>query len=169
MATANEHQVGGSHYKNAEQFEHWDLCLAVGMGYLEGNATKYVSRWRKKAGLQDLQKALHYVDKLLEWMGDRFPVDTREFPTPEDKQQTFDALGRFAQINDLSPLERHFVMRLATWSGRDEVEEARVVLLKLIDHASDSSVAQVPEAQPVPLTEENHYAERVVKDTTHKE
>ena len=62
---ANSRQIGGSHYK---QFTHetWDVILDWGLGYLDGNAVKYLSRWRYKNGLEDLKKARHYIDKLIE-------------------------------------------------------------------------------------------------------
>jgi hypothetical protein len=36
------------------------------LGYLEGNIVKYVSRWKDKGGVDDLRKARHYLDKLIE-------------------------------------------------------------------------------------------------------
>ena len=62
---ANDIQVGGTHYKSGIQ--HWDFCAAnFGPGYFRGNATKYLARWRKKNGLEDLKKARHYVQKMRE-------------------------------------------------------------------------------------------------------
>lgn len=63
--SANETQVGGNHYKQF-QYEPWDVILDWQLGYLDGNAVKYLSRWRHKNGVQDLQKARHYIDKLIE-------------------------------------------------------------------------------------------------------
>ena len=57
-------ELGGDHYRS--EFQHWDLIEQNGIGYLEGCASKYVTRWRKKNGVQDLEKALHYVEKLQE-------------------------------------------------------------------------------------------------------
>ncbi len=57
--SANETQVGGDHYKM--KFETWDVIHAWGLGYFDGNAVKYLSRWRKKGGVQDLHKAKHYI------------------------------------------------------------------------------------------------------------
>ena len=56
-------QVGGDHYR--AEFQHWDWAAETQLGYLEGNATKYVARWRKKNGRQDLEKARSYVLKLM--------------------------------------------------------------------------------------------------------
>lgn len=62
--TANDHQVGGEHYKS--DYQHWDFVSETRMHYLLANATKYISRFHKKNGIQDLKKAMHYVDKALE-------------------------------------------------------------------------------------------------------
>jgi hypothetical protein len=61
---ANAVQVGGDHYKTTIQ--PWDYIIANDIGYLEGNIIKYVSRYRKKGGLDDLRKAQHYLQKLIE-------------------------------------------------------------------------------------------------------
>ena len=64
-AVANATQVGGAHYKQ-HTYETWDVILDWQLGYLDGNAVKYLSRWRHKGGVQDLKKARHYIDKLIE-------------------------------------------------------------------------------------------------------
>lgn len=61
----NKIQIGGDHYKGMI-IQAWDFIISNGLNYLEGNIVKYVSRWRKKGGLQDLYKARHYLDKLIE-------------------------------------------------------------------------------------------------------
>jgi hypothetical protein len=33
--------------------------------YIEGNVIKYVCRWRKKNGIEDLKKAKHYLELLI--------------------------------------------------------------------------------------------------------
>jgi hypothetical protein len=63
--TANDVQVAGTHYKS-KAIQPWDYIVANNLGYLEGNIVKYVSRWRDKGGLDDLRKARHYLDKLIE-------------------------------------------------------------------------------------------------------
>lgn len=57
-------QIGGEHYKLAIQpivFIH-----ANNIPYMEGNIIKYVVRHRSKGGREDLLKAKHYIDLLLE-------------------------------------------------------------------------------------------------------
>jgi hypothetical protein len=64
-ASANNHQVGGDHYR-AKTIQPWDFIAANDIGFLEGNAIKYLARWKEKGGIDDLRKARHYVDKLIE-------------------------------------------------------------------------------------------------------
>lgn len=63
--SANDIQVAGDHYKR-QTIQPWDYIAANGLGYFEGNVVKYVTRWRDKAGVDDLRKARHYLDKLIE-------------------------------------------------------------------------------------------------------
>jgi hypothetical protein len=67
---ANEEQVGGDHYKN-KAIQPWDYIASNNLGYLEGCVIKYVSRYKEKGGIQDLQKAAHYLQKLMEVESER--------------------------------------------------------------------------------------------------
>lgn len=65
---ANEHQVGGQHYRTEGGVQHWDIVYTVfGGDYLIGNATKYLARIGKKGGvvksIEDIDKAIHYLTK----------------------------------------------------------------------------------------------------------
>ena len=62
---ANDVQVAGTHYKD-KAIQPWDYIVANKLGYLEGNIVKYISRWEVKGGVDDLKKARHYLDKLIE-------------------------------------------------------------------------------------------------------
>lgn len=61
---ANDSQVAGSHYKSPIQ--HWDYVVANDLDYFQAQITKYVTRWKKKNKLQDLQKAKHFLEKYME-------------------------------------------------------------------------------------------------------
>ncbi len=65
MEKANDLQVGGNHYKK-KKIQPWDFIMANEIPFMEGNIIRYVSRWRDKGGVQDLQKARHFLDKLIE-------------------------------------------------------------------------------------------------------
>jgi hypothetical protein len=62
---ALNHQVAGDHYKDLP-IQPVEYIHANALGYFEGNVIKYISRWRKKNGLADLEKAKHYIDLLIE-------------------------------------------------------------------------------------------------------
>lgn len=61
---ANDRQVAGTHY--ASQFQHWDFVTALSLPYLPAQVSKYLIRWKKKNGLQDLEKSKHFLDKFIE-------------------------------------------------------------------------------------------------------
>lgn len=65
---ANESQVGGSHYKNVTRSgqQHWDMAWDFRLDFFQYQITKYLFRWRDKHGLEDLEKAKHFLDKYLE-------------------------------------------------------------------------------------------------------
>lgn len=126
--TANTRQVGGAHYKTS--YEHWDLCVMVPLGYLEGQVTKYVTRWRKKNGVQDLEKAMHYLDKLMEVNKNTFQ------PNPFNRKVIIDEVGRFAQANQLTVLEEQFVLAICIYERIENLEAARLILEEIIEDAS---------------------------------
>lgn len=75
--SANSKQVGGDHYKG-KLVEHWDFVLMHNIPYLEAVAMKYIMRHTQKGGREDLQKAIHYIEKLIE----------TSYPTPECLHET---------------------------------------------------------------------------------
>jgi hypothetical protein len=67
---ADDLQIGGDHYKNMgvqpwKAMESW-LTPEQFAGFLRGNAIKYLARCDVKGGLDDIKKARHYIDKLVE-------------------------------------------------------------------------------------------------------
>lgn len=60
-------QVGGQHYKTANPAQqHWNLAVDLEWNYLQAQVIKYMMRYRNKNGVQDLEKARHFLDKLIE-------------------------------------------------------------------------------------------------------
>ena len=54
------YQVGGSHYKDLE-YQPIEFFEDLHLDAFQANVIKYLARWRKKGGVEDLRKALHYV------------------------------------------------------------------------------------------------------------
>ena len=63
--SALDHQEGGDHYKT-KAIQPVEYCMANGIGFMEGSVIKYVTRWRDKGGVQDLKKAIHFLELLVE-------------------------------------------------------------------------------------------------------
>lgn len=63
--SALDKQVSGNHYKDCG-IQPIEYIHANGLNYFEGNAVKYITRHRKKNGKADIEKAIHYLELLLE-------------------------------------------------------------------------------------------------------
>ena len=57
-------QIGGTHYSRLG-VEPIQFIESNQLGYHEGNVVKYISRWRNKNGLEDLNKAKWYIERLI--------------------------------------------------------------------------------------------------------
>lgn len=58
-------QVSGDHYKLLK-IQPIEFIHANGIPFAEGSVIKYVTRWRDKGGLADLEKAKHFLELLIE-------------------------------------------------------------------------------------------------------
>ena len=63
--SALENQINGDHYKSLT-IQPVEYIHANNIPFLEGNVIKYVTRWRNKNGIADLEKAKHYIELLIE-------------------------------------------------------------------------------------------------------
>lgn len=66
---ASDKQVGGNHYKQFK-IQPAEFCYVNNIPYLEATAIKYLCRWKDKGGIQDLEKAKHFIDLLIEFQSD---------------------------------------------------------------------------------------------------
>ena len=62
-------QIGGNHY--VKEIQPWDamqswMTSMEFKGFLRGNVIKYVACYKDKNGVEDLEKAMHYLDKLIQ-------------------------------------------------------------------------------------------------------
>ena len=56
---------GPKHYTK-QKIQPWDYIACNNLGFFEGNIIKYVTRWQDKGGVEDLKKAKHFLDKLID-------------------------------------------------------------------------------------------------------
>lgn len=123
---ANDEQIGGEHYRAS--YQHWDFITINRLGYLEGCATKYITRWRKKNGAQDLRKATHYLQKLRE-------VATEGRVAPPKNVSSIQVM-RFSVANELTDQESILIARIASWEHADDLLEAERELSDLLTEAT---------------------------------
>ena len=53
------------HY-NKLRIEPWDFIQQNKLDFFEGNVVKYICRWKAKGGIDDLHKAITYIEKIIE-------------------------------------------------------------------------------------------------------
>jgi len=58
-------QIAGNHYKESK-IQPIEYVFANNLGFCEGNVLKYITRYKNKNGIEDLKKARHYLDMLIE-------------------------------------------------------------------------------------------------------
>ena len=58
-------QEGGTHYKQMP-IQPVEFITKNKIGYMEGNVIKYVCRHQHKNGAEDIKKAIHYLNLILE-------------------------------------------------------------------------------------------------------
>lgn len=64
--SAWEDQQGGNHYKKMH-IQPFEYSMANGLDPMQHTAIKYITRFRDKAGVEDLRKAIHTIELLIEW------------------------------------------------------------------------------------------------------
>jgi hypothetical protein len=156
MPSANDMQVGGSHYDSTNDYKHWDWVLDMRLGYLEGQVTKYVLRWRGKAGLQDLQKALHYNTKLMEnWRR----LARTVIPAPDVVRA---CTSRLAAGTNMLPEEIDICSVMAGWQTNLDLMDVHDMITHLMEQvdATDAPEPVLADPEPVPLEDSNKHADR---------
>lgn len=100
--SANSKQVGGKHYSKYGDLQPWDVVIQWELGYLEGTALKYIARWRDKNGVEDILKAIHFLEKLVE-VEKQKQIETDNVLLL--KQKSVDSLDGVMQVWQGKPIE----------------------------------------------------------------
>lgn len=118
-------QVGGSHYE--ADYQHWDWAMDVRLGYFESAGSKYVFRWYRKNGIEDLHKARSYILKVKEgflqgrWSNKCLHVDS--WPVARDKAEMM--FGSFADSTEVPNVEADLCLLMAQW--RDDTDLSFII------------------------------------------
>jgi len=123
--SANDRQVGGSHYKGG--YEHWDFVTNVGMSYLGAQVCKYLKRWRDKNGREDVEKAGHFLDKMIE-VSPILIMQKLNIPIDYINGE----LNSYLHINGIKGEEAAVTSILATWSSKGHLQMAKCYIETLV-------------------------------------
>lgn len=126
-------QVAGSHYVKLGM---QPVVFATANRYdpCAFSILKYVTRWRDKNGIQDLQKARHFVEL-------RMTANVSGFVVvyPANTGPTFDTIGAatYCRMNDLRKTEAEIVQTLDEWvlwsRALDNEKTAPARIIELLD------------------------------------
>lgn len=100
--SANTYQVAGTHY-TTKSIQPWEVIERNQMGFFDGNALKYLMRYKDKGGIDDLRKAKHYIEKLIEL--ELVVKETQQQELKESYLKTTtkeEAISVFAKYKDFS-------------------------------------------------------------------
>lgn len=132
MIDPNLRQVGGDHYNGAGAVQHWDIIELHAIPYLEGNATKYLARWHRKNGQQDLEKALHYVEKLISMVKHGWRTAAQTIHNRGRRDVPEHMLWTFAQEQHMGEPSVVVMRLLLGWTSVHELHEAQARITHII-------------------------------------
>ena len=145
-------QVSGNHYKS--DYQHWDWAIDMGIGPLEYSATKYICRHWKKNGVEDLKKAIHFIEKLIEVndAGKYYHYMNRAL-----LRNDLENMQIFVEANKIPYQEARVCEIIATWQKTIELHIAKNILFRLI-RTSEMAAGSVDAGQATATTH------KVIKD-----
>lgn len=114
--TALEQQIGGNHYKGLS-YQPIVLATNCNFNFFQGSASKYVSRYKLKNGLEDLGKAVHYAELGRELTPENF--------ADVSKIQEVDT---FVDQNGLSPLIKEILVSIFFQNWNDAIEKTKQLM-----------------------------------------
>lgn len=132
MSHANARQVGGNHYVGAVQ--HWDIAALYELGYYEGQITKYIARHAKKNKQQDVEKALHFLEKLIELHvhGNKAPQHLDYPNLPGRDQENRNPVQAFCAQANLPSDETMVINKMCLWRNHLDLIRVRTLIQAIL-------------------------------------
>lgn len=123
MSNPNDTQIGGEHYKKAT-FQPWDWALQRhgSLGHYEVSIIQYVTRFREKGGKQDLEKAMHYLDKMI------YEHSRNDYYNMANKLRGSTQLTMFRDQNKIDKYQSQVVHLMAIWHDVSDLEMAKSII-----------------------------------------
>lgn len=135
-------QVGGDHYKS--DYQHWDWAVDMGLGPLEYGATRYICRHWKKNGVEDLRKAQHFVEKLMELEREGNYKHYRGITRSKRSVTFVEDMSNFARENKIPYLEASLCEHLAKWKNDNDLFDILSGIIFLIQSSEIGAKGVAP-------------------------
>jgi len=124
--SANDTQCDGNHYLSVT-YQTWDFITNNKRPYIDGLAVRYVSRNRKKNGVNDLKKAIHCIEKMIE-------LFKNGIVNPDNDGTCFD-VTEFGKANDLTCNEAEAIELIMNYVDEDDLRKAIRIISDMINNA----------------------------------
>ena len=115
-------QIGGSHYKKMK-IQPSEFINKNNLPFAEGNAIKYICRHKHKGERQDLEKAKHYIDMILERDYPLIPMTEEEEYrnagiSKEDAERTYPPKNSWGMINPPGTSHADWIKGYKEWKDK---------------------------------------------------
>ena len=117
--SAYDKQIGGSHYKDMT-IQPSEFINKNNLPFAEGNAIKYICRHKHKGERQDLEKAKHYIDMILERDYPLIPMTEEEEYrnagiTKEQAERTYPPQNSWGMIKPAETTQKEWIKGYKEW------------------------------------------------------
>lgn len=116
--SAWDDQIAGNHYKDLK-IQPMEFSMRNGLNALQHTAVEYITRFRAKAGVEDLKKARHSVNMLIDYDGVRWGACGKcvwDLPIPPSK---------YAMVNKLDVYQGNAINHIC---GARDVKELKTAI-----------------------------------------
>ena len=116
---ANNRQIGGDHY--IAPIQHWDYVWANKLDYFQAQIIKYVTRFKKKNGLEDLAKARHFLEKYMELQQDNGAEPDGSYTNQDPDQHNYPDLRKYCNCDEPEYAKDDEIHEHCTKCGKDSI------------------------------------------------
>ena len=117
--SAYDKQIGGSHYKKMK-IQPSKFVIENELLFPEGNVIKYICRHRYKNGKEDLEKAVHFIEMIIERDYPTIPMTEEEEYrnagiTKEEAERTYPPKNSWGMIKPAETTQKEWVEGYKEW------------------------------------------------------
>ena len=121
--SALDEQVGGDHYKKLV-VQPVEFISTINANFFQGNVIKYITRYKDKNGIKDLEKAKHYLELMREL---KPQTDTKL-----SQEYLLEAVANYSTGNNLGDFERDIILSIIYKDGEDGIPDENIDIAILL-------------------------------------